>query len=241
MREQRLFVRQQQVMAGVELVRLGQAEVGPEQIGHGTVAEPLAMQPPLAARRDQPIGDQHLQDLIPACLLSARRQAIGPEPIELQLLPQLPGQPAGAPLARPAKPHLRQAKLNDRRVGCDRRAAILGEQRQRSGTAGVVVEHLDRLAPRRSLRGVDLAEIQHVTLHDAAAVETLVLDDAPVAVRLAVLLSLGASQKHDAANLSASRRAGNRVGLHYSRFRPKLTTSPFANQLLSRRRNQNAK
>ena len=44
-------------------------------------------------------------------------------------------------------------------------------------------------------------------LHHSSAVETLVLDHVPVVVRLAVLLSLGASQKHDAANLSASRRA----------------------------------
>jgi hypothetical protein len=44
-------------------------------------------------------------------------------------------------------------------------------------------------------------------LHNPAAIETLVLDHVPLAVRLAVLLSLGASQKHDAANLSASRRA----------------------------------
>jgi hypothetical protein len=83
---------------------------------------------------------------------------------------------------------------------------ILREQRQRSRTAGILVEHLDRLAPRCRLRGVDLAEIQHMPLHHPAAIETLVLDHVPVAVRLAVLLSLGASQKHDAANLSASPR-----------------------------------
>src|SRR5450631_520141 len=44
-------------------------------------------------------------------------------------------------------------------------------------------------------------------LHHPVAIETFVLDDVPVVVRLAVLLSLGASQKHDAANLSASRPA----------------------------------
>jgi hypothetical protein len=41
-------------------------------------------------------------------------------------------------------------------------------------------------------------------LHHPAIIETLVLDHVPVAVRLAVLLSLGASQKHDAANLNAT-------------------------------------
>jgi hypothetical protein len=112
MREQRVFVRQQNVMAGVELVRLRQSEVGPQQVGHGAVAEPLAMQLPLAARRDQPIRDQHLQDLVPARPLAAGRQTIRPELVQLQLLPQLPGQPAGAPLPRPAQPHVRQANLD---------------------------------------------------------------------------------------------------------------------------------
>src|SRR5450631_2389002 len=165
------------------------------------------MQPPLAAWRDQPIGRQHLQDLIPPRSFPARRQPISPESIKLKLLPQLPGQPAGAPLPRTTKPHLGQAKLNDGCIACDRLASILRKQRQRSRTAGVLVEHFDRLAPRRRLRGVDLAEIQHMPLYHPSAIETLVLDDVPVVVRLAVLLSLRAPQKHDAANLSASRPA----------------------------------
>jgi len=39
-------------------------------------------------------------------------------------------------------------------------------------------------------------------LHHPTVIEALVLDDVPALVRLAVLPSLGASQKHDAANLS---------------------------------------
>jgi hypothetical protein len=65
----------------------------------------------------------------------------------------------------------------------------------------VVVEHLDRLAQHRGLQGIDLAQIQHVALHDAPARDTLVLDDAPIIVRLAVFLALGLPQKHDEANL----------------------------------------
>ena len=42
-------------MAFVEFVRLGQSEVGTQQVAHGALAEPIAVQPPLAARRDQPI------------------------------------------------------------------------------------------------------------------------------------------------------------------------------------------
>jgi len=57
MREQRVFVLQQEVMAGVELVRLSQPEVRPQQVGHGTPAKPVAVQLPLAAGRDQAIRD----------------------------------------------------------------------------------------------------------------------------------------------------------------------------------------
>ena len=148
MREQRLFVCQQQIVAGIKLVFFRQAKIGTEQIGHRAVAEPFAMQSPLAARRNQPVGREHLQDLIPPRSFPARRQPIGPEPIKLKLLPQLPGQPAGAPLPRTTKLHLRQAKLNDGCIARDRLASILRKQRQRPGTAGIHVEHLDRLAPR---------------------------------------------------------------------------------------------
>jgi hypothetical protein len=182
------------------------AKVRSEKIGHRAVAEPLPMQSPLAARRNQPVGREYLQDLVPPRLLAARRQPLGPEPVKLKLLPQLSGQPASAPLPRTAKLHLRQAKLDDRCIACDRLASILRKQRQRSRMPGVLVEHLDRLAPRRRLRGVDLAEIQHVPLHHPAVIETLVLDNVPVAVRLAVLLSLGASQEHGATNLRAPSR-----------------------------------
>jgi hypothetical protein len=89
----------------------------------------------------------------------------------------------------------------DRSVARNGVAAILREQRQRPWASRVRADNLDRLAPRNSLRGVDLAQIQDVPLHRSAIVETLVLDDVPIAVRLAVLLSLGPPQEHGAATL----------------------------------------
>src|ERR1700683_4374030 len=100
---------EQQVVTGVELVRLGHAEIRTQQIGHGAPTEPFAMQPPLTAGFNQPVGDQDLQNLVPARSLPARGQALGPEPIELQVSPQLPGQPTGAPL-----PRTMQAKIGRR-------------------------------------------------------------------------------------------------------------------------------
>ena len=91
MREQRFLMLQQQIVAGIELVFLSQTKVRHEQIGHRAVAEPFTVQPPLAPRRDQPIGCENLQNLIPLRCLPARRQPLGPEPIKLKLLPQLSG------------------------------------------------------------------------------------------------------------------------------------------------------
>src|SRR6476469_4512106 len=109
MREQCLLVLQQEVMAGVELVRLSQPEVRPQQVGHGAVAKPIAMQLPLAARRDQAVRYQYLQHLIPSRTLPARWQTVGPEAVQLQHLPQLP--------ASQQAPHCRgrHSRMPDRR------------------------------------------------------------------------------------------------------------------------------
>ena len=197
MREQRVLVREQQVVADIELVRLGQAEIRSQQIGHGALAEPLAIQPPLAAGFDQPVGDQDVQDLVPARSLPARGQAFGPKPVELQVSPQEAGQPTGAPLTGTMQAKFRQAQ--PRRRGVVRRglAAIRGEQGERPGAARLRVEHLDRLALSLRLRRIDLAQIQNLPLHHPAVIETLVLDDAPIQMRLAVLPSFDSSQEHD--------------------------------------------
>ena len=53
------------------------------------------------------------------------------------------------------------------------------------------------LAPHLRLGRIDLAQIQNVPLHHPAAVESLILDEAPIEVRLAVLPSFDSSQEHD--------------------------------------------
>ena len=72
----------------------------------------------------------------------------------------------------------------------------------RLATPRVLAGHRDRIAPGGRLRGIDLAQIQDVPLYHPAMIETLVLDDAPVVVRLADFLSLAAPQKHDGPSLS---------------------------------------
>ena len=66
----------------------------------------------------------------------------------------------------------------------------------------VVIDNLDGLAPHRSLRGIDLPQVQNLTLHDAATCNAHVIDHAPIVVRLVVFLARGPSQKHDPTNLA---------------------------------------
>ena len=84
MREQRLFVREQAVMAAVQHVRIGERLICAEQIAQRRAPVLLSVQPPLAARCDQSIGAEHEQHQIPASSFARRRQSLGPEDIQIQ-------------------------------------------------------------------------------------------------------------------------------------------------------------
>src|SRR5271167_1871332 len=114
-------------------------------------------------------------------------------------------QPAGPPLPRSAHSKIGQLQPNDRGVRQNPFAAILRKQRQCLRPIVPVLQHLDRLAPSQFLRAVDLAEIQNVLLNDTPTGDTLVLDNAPVAMFLAVLPANLVAQKHAGADLSANR------------------------------------
>src|SRR5204863_6035660 len=62
------------------------------------------------------------------------------------------------------------------------------------------------------LRGVDLPQIQHMALNHAAATHALVLDKAPVAVLLAVLLANRRAQKHGDRQVTPTREKYNEHG-----------------------------
>jgi hypothetical protein len=52
------------------------------------------------------------------------------------------------------------------------------------------IEDLQRLPPRRLLRGVDLAQVQHLPLHRRAAGDAAVLHHAEVVMILAILAAM---------------------------------------------------
>jgi hypothetical protein len=117
MTEQRRLVRQQLVQAAVERVLADQRIVRTEQIPHGARLEPLPVQPPLAARIEQPIAHQRLQHVPPAGAFARVRQARRPELIQAKLFIQLAGQPARPPLPRPMQLHRLQPHLHAVRLG----------------------------------------------------------------------------------------------------------------------------
>ena len=90
MLEERRLVFHQQIMTFVKLVALGQlAKVGSEQIPHRALLEPLPVQTPFAARIDEPINAEGLQDQIPARSFPAGGQTLRPKFVQAQLFIQL--------------------------------------------------------------------------------------------------------------------------------------------------------
>src|SRR5207237_3838909 len=75
------------------------------------------------------------------------RQSWRPEVIQPKLIPQMAGQPAGAPLPRPVQPRSAEPDMHHIAIQNWRRA-VLGEQRDLPRVLASLVERFDRSAPR---------------------------------------------------------------------------------------------
>ena len=124
-----------------------------------------------------------------------------PETVELQLLIELAGEPARSPLPRPMQLHGPEPDLHAMALGVFGQRPIGGEQRQLGRLLRILVENFDHPAPGLLLAVVDLAEIEHLPLHHLAAGAALALDNAPVAVLLAVFEASIRAQIHGDPNL----------------------------------------
>jgi hypothetical protein len=87
----------------------------------------------------------------------------------------------------------------------DGRSGIPAAIQKGQGLDGVatLVQSTNRPAPRGMLRVVDLAEIQQRTLQNAVIRRAIALDNAPVAMLLAILEPLIGAQEHGAESLRA--------------------------------------
>ena len=157
----------------------------------------MSVQSPFAARRNQLVANQCLQNVQPARSLARGRQRRQPKLVQSQLIPQKSGHPAGAPLTRPTQPHGAQPDRHHIAIE-SRRKTIRWKQCDLFGLPGAFIEDLDRLAPRRSLAVVDLSKIKHLPLNHAAIMNAPVFDNRPCPMVLAVLAANLGAQKHDA-------------------------------------------
>src|SRR6202011_3434658 len=100
MTEEPLFLFGHLIQTSIQSVLFYQRKIFIQQISHRALLKPLSMQPPFAARINESIADQGLQNMLPASSLSTIGQTLGPELIQPQLFVKLAGQPTGSPHCR---------------------------------------------------------------------------------------------------------------------------------------------
>jgi hypothetical protein len=114
----------------------------------------------VAAAGEQAVGDREQQDLIPGRPLAAGREPLAPELLDLDLRPELVGQPARAPLPRTLQAELARALL-DANVGRMRGDGPGGgEQGEAELLMGAFLERLDAMEPAGFLAIVELPEVE---------------------------------------------------------------------------------
>src|SRR5580704_1767584 len=96
--EEPLLLLEHLIQTSIQRVLFYQRKIFIQQISHCALLKPLPMQPPFAARINESIADQGLQNMLPASSLSTIGQTLGPEIIQAQLLVKITGQPTGSPL-----------------------------------------------------------------------------------------------------------------------------------------------
>jgi hypothetical protein len=197
MTEKRLLVHKELIEAAVERIFLNQGIILPEKIPHRALLKPQTMQPPLAARIDEPIADQRLQNMPPTGPFARIRKPRRPEPIQLQLFVEIARQPARSPLPRPMQLHRLKPHLHAISFGMLGQVAVGREQSKLPVSLIVCVQCLDYTPPIRVLAVIDFAEIPHRPLHHLAASTALALHNAPVTVVFSVLNPSCESQIHD--------------------------------------------
>src|SRR5262245_23338969 len=97
------------------------------------------------------------------------------------------------------------------------------------------IECFDDLAPRLAPAVIDLAQIQHLPLHDLATSTALALDNIPIAMLLAVLQSSVASQIHASESVSNACKQALRKTKLLNRYLVYTTAVSNSSRLVSTR------
>ena len=195
---------QQLVKTTVWFVLLDHVDTFTEQIPHGATLIPFAVQSPFTARRNKSVADQGFEDVEPSGILAARWESGFPEAVEIENVPQMDSQPAGAPLPWPMEFQAAQLDLDDFTVKF-RRLSISRKQRHLPALFVSVLKDLDSLTPRCSLAIIYLTEIKNMALDDLIVNRPMVFNDTPGAMFFAVFEAAFFTKKH-APNVARKRQ-----------------------------------
>ncbi len=138
-----------------------------------------------AARGEQAIDDEQLQNFVPRHIAGVLGQGVAPEGVEAKVFPELGDGPAIAEAAR--RLDLKGGELDLGHVGIVRGGLVaVGEEAELAAPA-VLVQDINRVLPGIELGGVKFAQMEHLALADAIAADAQAFADRVVSVRLAVL------------------------------------------------------
>src|SRR3954466_1898897 len=76
-------------------------------------------------------------------------------------------------------------------------SSVLRKQAQGSRLVALLIQHFNGLAPGQLLAVIDVTKVQNMLLHHSATGNAFVLDNAPVAMLLAVFFPCLGAQEHD--------------------------------------------
>ena len=128
----------------------------------------MAMDTQLAARIEQTIHGEQLQNLFPTHRFPAFGQTLLPELIQTELAPEFTSEPAVAEDARTLQFQAAHADL-DAVDGIGRKFPVIGKQTHGGETLFGFIEYIERLPPCGLLAVIDLAEIENGALRCLAA------------------------------------------------------------------------
>ena len=160
------------------------------------------MEAPFAARINEAIDGKHLEEVIPRSAFSAVGQTRPPELAALEQVPELEGQPAGAPLARALEAELTQAHLHAVGGGVLREGTVGGKEGEGLGALRDGIESGDGAGPGGLLGVIDLAQIEEGPVEAAPVGDAAFFHERPVAVFLAVFAARVTFEIHTALSLS---------------------------------------
>ena len=132
------------------------------------------------------LDGEHLEEMIPGGAFPTVGQARSPELAELEQVPELEGQPAGAPLARALEAELTQAHLYAEVGGVRGERSVGGKEGEGLRALRGGIEGSDGAGPGGRLGVVDLAQIEQRPIEDAAVGDAALFHEGPVTVLLAV-------------------------------------------------------